>query len=359
MRFLFGDIKKNTDRYSIERNPTSFVNFGYICIIYICSAILLSNFTGSPIIIQGRLSEFVFYICVFFAVSYSVSIIYRYFRFGARPWEGAQFGSVAVDGVTKLILLVCLVVFHDIFTIMKNNMQHINEYGWDIAFARLDKSIHFGQDAWLWYDKLFGFIDFKILDILYLPIWAISLIGMAVHCIIFQKDRAFGRRLLITYAIIWIFLGNVVAAIFLSAGPVFFDKFTGDEGRYAELFVYQSAAGFGETSIAAVQQFLWEAHDRGLSHFGSGISAFPSLHVAITTLVMFYIGRSSKVLFFIGFLYLVIIQAASVLTGYHYAIDGYFSIIFVVILWYGYTVRPSTSKNIAQEPDAIGNFEKC
>ena len=65
-----------------------------------------------------------------------------------------------------------------------------------------------------------------------------------------------------------------------------------------------------------------------------GISAMPSIHLAIATtfvLVAFEVRR------WFGFLmlgYLVTMQIGSVILGWHYAIDGYAGIICACLIWY-------------------------
>lgn len=64
---------------------------------------------------------------------------------------------------------------------------------------------------------------------------------------------------------------------------------------------------------------------------GLGISAFPSMHVAIAALTALYLTERSRWLAPVGVVFLGVIFFMSVYTGYHYALDGYFSIAAVLL----------------------------
>ncbi len=337
----------------------SAASFELVCLIYVLFALFFSIFLGGTFKVPLGILKLIIVLCGFFAAVYSISVTYRIVRFGARPWRGVQIGSVVTGLVQKLVQLFCVVVFYDIFTVMKNNMQYANNYNWDEGLANIDKYLHMGNDAWVIYSKDFAVHNIYLIDFIYVFVWGLIIIGVVVHCILFEKDKDFRSRFLLSYAFVWIFLGNIVAVIFLSAGPIYYDNFNTELSRFSDLIAYQESAGFSETNIARIQAFLLEAHNSGQSHFGSGISAFPSLHVATAALSMFYFLRKSKIMFFMSLLFLIIIQFTSVLSGYHYAIDGYFSIMIVVVLWYGYTARSPRSKDVAPESELISSFGKC
>ena len=59
---------------------------------------------------------------------------------------------------------------------------------------------------------------------------------------------------------------------------------------------------------------------------GSGISAFPSLHVAMMTVVALYLAGFGWIGKAVGVALVSAVLFVSVWIGYHYAIDGYASI---------------------------------
>ena len=64
-----------------------------------------------------------------------------------------------------------------------------------------------------------------------------------------------------------------------------------------------------------------------------GISAMPSIHVAMAMIFMLTGWRANKLLGIVLTLYALIIQIGSILLAWHYAIDGYFSIVFTILIW--------------------------
>ena len=62
-------------------------------------------------------------------------------------------------------------------------------------------------------------------------------------------------------------------------------------------------------------------------------AAMPSMHVALATLNALFLSRINRAAGVLGWAFLGITQVGSVYFGWHYAIDGYVSIIAVLVLW--------------------------
>ena len=80
-------------------------------------------------------------------------------------------------------------------------------------------------------------------------------------------------------------------------------------------------------------QDMLEATQAGSMDFASGISAMPSMHVAMASL--FAIGgfQRSRALGVVFSVYAVMIWIASVHLGWHYALDGVVGTVMMVALW--------------------------
>ncbi|MNI64247.1 PAP2 superfamily protein [compost metagenome] len=91
------------------------------------------------------------------------------------------------------------------------------------------------------------------------------------------------------------------------------------------------------SSAAEYQTYLWALHESGSAGFGSGISAFPSIHVGLITLNALFLNGYSRRLGVVAFAYVAFIQISSVYLGWHYAIDGYVSMTVVVAAYYALT----------------------
>lgn len=85
----------------------------------------------------------------------------------------------------------------------------------------------------------------------------------------------------------------------------------------------------GPTAANLFQSYLWSLHAHSTSGFGSGISAFPSVHVGLIALNAFFAAEVSRKLGIIAFCYTAFVMASSVYLGWHYAVDGYASLLVV------------------------------
>ena len=91
----------------------------------------------------------------------------------------------------------------------------------------------------------------------------------------------------------------------------------------------------GQTTLTrGVQARLWESFLGNDAIPYSGISAMPSLHVAIAVFVLL-VARSAPKWLSLPFLaYVVLIMMGSVHLGWHYAIDGYVGAALAVLCWW-------------------------
>ncbi len=82
-----------------------------------------------------------------------------------------------------------------------------------------------------------------------------------------------------------------------------------------------------------VQSYLWAGHVSPAPQAVEGISAMPSLHVATPVLFSLLGWRAHRWLGVAYTAYAVIVLLGSVHLGWHYAVDGYASIILVPVIW--------------------------
>lgn len=134
-----------------------------------------------------------------------------------------------------------------------------------------------------------------------------------------------------TFILCWTVLGNLLSSLTLAAGPVFYARVAGSD-RFAGLTDYL-AQHDGPYSAHRLQNLLWAAYSDQSAGFASGISAFPSMHVSMVTLFTLYGFKISRLLGLAFAAYALLILLASVHLGWHYAVDGYFSIFATVALW--------------------------
>jgi hypothetical protein len=85
-----------------------------------------------------------------------------------------------------------------------------------------------------------------------------------------------------------------------------------------------------------VQQELWADYAREEAHLlMKGISAMPSVHVALPILYTLAGWRVHRGIGMAFAVYALMIFLGSIHLGWHYAVDGYVSALSVVFLWIG------------------------
>jgi len=227
-------------------------------------------------------------------------------------------------------------LFTSIFTCMKSLLNEVVPFHSDAVLAKLDTALFFGHDPWRLLSPL---IDnraaIRIIQNLYLTGWLLALVGF-VGAVSFAKGlRAIRLRFFLTYFTAWIVLGNLVAAAFMSAGPAFYAALTGDRSRYGGLLGHLAFSKGLPNSSITMQHILWSDYTQGQIAPGAGISAFPSLHVAMVTLFALTAFRIDRRLGIAMAFFAAVIFTGSVALGWHYAIDGLVSAIFVSTAWFG------------------------
>lgn len=256
-------------------------------------------------------------------------------------FAAALFLIFALYGVTELKrraagigwAVLALILFQPAFTLTKTTLPAIAPFFADPFFAELDRALHFGTDPWIFAHAVDQWFDVQILMEFYLTGWAIPAFFLPIIIAATDKDTARINRTLILFMFSWIGIGNVLALAGLSVGPVYYDRLLGTE-RFAEMMAVLEAKGIFATSIGETQQMLWDFYIDGDQALGSGISAFPSVHVAIATVLGLYMYERHPLLAIPGALFWLVTMLLSVYTGYHYAIDGYASALLVAALWW-------------------------
>ena len=193
----------------------------------------------------------------------------------------------------------------------------------DDGLMRLDAAVHFGHHPWAILQPLMGHpIATLAIDLLYalwLPVNFVVLLWQAAGGA--ARDRT---RFLLTYALIWIVVGTLMATPLSSAGPCYYSRVAGGPDPYAGLMAYLESLHAGPGLIALqIQENLWTYYTGRAVLPLNGISAMPSMHVAGA--VLFALGgwRASRAL-------------GLVLTGYALVILG------VPCTWPGITRSTAT-----------------
>lgn len=220
------------------------------------------------------------------------------------------------------------------FTFLKSSIPDLVPFYADPMLARIDRALLFGRDAWQLAHDIAPLIDANRLLPIYVYVWSICVMTMPAAVALTDRDEDRVFRFVVLRFVVWIGLGNVFALMFSSAGPVFYDSLL-NSNRFTDLGTALRASGVSDSAVGRLQAYLWNAYVARGMELGSGISAFPSVHLGIATATAIYLGERSRWLVLPGVAFVVVIFYLSLYTGYHYAIDGIFSIVVVLVAWAG------------------------
>ncbi|RBW62051.1 phosphatase PAP2 family protein [Ruegeria sp. A3M17] len=234
-----------------------------------------------------------------------------------------------VDGT---ICFVALAVLANTFTLLKNLISDFVPFFLDPTFAELDRMLHGGFDVWILLWPVFGYpFVTTVINVAY-HIWFLLIYLLAFVAAYDRRDPERGMVYLVAFALTFIIGGNVLATLFSSVGPVYFEAF-----------------GFGDTFSEQVHKLeslneispVWalNVHKILLTNYNTegvirGISAMPSMHVASSVLMALFAFRYSRWLGWAFTVFALVIQIASVHLAWHYAVDGYFGALVALVCWY-------------------------
>lgn len=233
-----------------------------------------------------------------------------------------------LPAVTLLAALL-LVVFTS-YTTLKFMIPNIVPFYADSWAADLDAWLHLG-DAWhiahaIWPDSWSGFIF-----LCYNYTWFFYWFGTPMFTVLWLSPEKV-RRYLWSMILTFLVCGTLLAYAFSSVGPVFYADVLGD-GRYDALTARLGQLD-GMDKVLGYAAYLYASYEGQQAVFGTGISAIPSMHVAVVTLNGWLFTSLNRWAGLVAWLFAAIILLGSVYTGWHYAIDGYLSFLAVTAIWF-------------------------
>lgn len=244
--------------------------------------------------------------------------------------------------LTYALPLVLISVLVAAFTTFKGIFPQLFPFSFDQSFHLLDQKLHFGVDPWRITHAIFGSeLATYGLNWIYNMWFGFMWLGICAALLATHRNKL-RQQYLLSFCLCWILIGSVGAAFMSSAGPVYFGNITGDATVYAPLLerLQDINSGlesrFGVSMLTLeIQDMLWSIYSSDGAMLGGGISAMPSMHVSIATLMALGAWRINRKLGISLTLYAIAIQIGSVHLAWHYAIDGYLSAIATIFIWYG------------------------
>lgn len=256
-------------------------------------------------------------------------------------------GAVAVFGFFVLTFTA--------YTTLKLNIPNVVPFYADPMLADLGEFLH-GQAPWIILHAALPGWFADLLKHAYGSIWLLQMLCLATLAA-FCSRSPFHLRYLWALTLTTIIVGTVLAATLSSVGPIFYTDFYG-EARFEEL-VNLLRSNPANDQILRLSSYLLKNYHSGSPELGSGISAMPSMHVAIATINALYLTGINRWAGIAGWMFCILILVGSIYSGWHYSIDGYASIAVVLVVWRAtrFIAEPrdagQTSTNVNQPSIAV------
>lgn len=253
--------------------------------------------------------------------------------FAGRRWTPAAWRvdeRLAMAGP----LLLLTPAFFSAFTSVKSAIAQIHPYAWDARLAQADRLL-LGEDGWRLLQPALGHAPVTFaLSMLYSAWHLVLMVVFSLLALTLERPRL-RQQGLIALMLCWALLGTWAAIAFSSVGPCF----SGLVGGAAPAMFTQQAAYLQSVSAGlplfefTEQHRLLTAAQSGQPMLGSGISAMPSMHVAVALLVALIGWKTARWAGALATAYLAAVAVASVHLGWHYAWDVIAALVGAAAIW--------------------------
>jgi len=218
-------------------------------------------------------------------------------------------------------LWAAIIVFTYSYFWLKVCVPLVNEHLWDQRLWHLDAWLHFGFSPSMFAVGLTqGTVLAGLLDSWY-GLWLPSVsLGIAFFCA--MPGARIRRRFVLSCVLIWT-LGAWIYVAIPALGPIY-----ARTDVFREIVSQMPLADAGQQMLWANYQTVMAGKAGTLKQFNPtrGIAALPSLHVGAHWLLMLWSRRFARPLFVPALIGTALTFLGSIVTGWHYAIDGYVGI---------------------------------
>ena len=217
------------------------------------------------------------------------------------------------------------------FSQLKNQIPFLQPFAWDETFIELDRALHFGTLPHEYLHAIFGgHYSISFFTGIY-NLWLFMMyFTLLIGCFL-KPDSAVRMQFLVAFLLTWAIGGNLLATAFSSVGQTYVARL-GLGDTYAGLMqALEAHAATGALSVIGTQNLLWGWYSSEIKL--NAISAFPSMHVASSTLMVLFAFQWSRRAGLAATVFAVGIMIGSVLLAWHYAVDGYAGALIAVLSW--------------------------
>lgn len=229
---------------------------------------------------------------------------------------------------TLLILLLGLSSFAQ----TKRLVAELGNFSWDSTFENWDRAVFFGHDPWRVFHDLIGY-DF-VLSLLTgsYAFWLTVLLSTMTIASFTRRNPQARMQFLIAHLASWFLIGNVLAILLSSAGPVYHARLGFGDAYEPLVAILDAHAKSYPYSVRVLQETLWDLYMFPQGGF-SVISAMPSMHVASMAVVTLYAFTAARWLGWLLAGLTLCIFIGSFMLAWHYFLDGVVATACVLIIW--------------------------
>ena len=171
----------------------------------------------------------------------------------------------------------------------------------------------------------------KIADFSY-SLWFVLIYFFAFTACVDKEDPERRNTFLFAFFLNWIIGGSILATIFSSVGPVYYQTFGFGDQFVPLTTALEDVNLLTPLTALELQAMLLDGYQNDGTM--SGISAMPSMHLALSWLIAFQAFQYRRVFGWMVVAFALLIQCSSVHLGWHYAVDGYIGLGVAIGCWY-------------------------
>jgi hypothetical protein len=307
-----------------------------VFVVWICLLAVLTTKDVSGLQTLSYFANFVLYLCalVFFLAFLIGRTLWR-----ARPDRPIGYlravcveKRIAAQFMRGLPMLLALAVFMPAFSAMKSAISLFHPYTWDHVWIAADLAVH-GTDPWRILQPVLGYPIVTAFIAACYHVWVLLIYAGSVYFCFFNKNATLRAQYFIGYFAIWTVIGVILATALASVGPCFVGPLLGNHHYDQQMAYLRSANAHFPIMVLSVQDALLASYQASNHGLGRGITAMPSIHVAMATLFFLAMRRVSRKAGWLFGAFAVIVAVGSVHLAYHYAVDGYVSIAVTSLIW--------------------------
>lgn len=233
-----------------------------------------------------------------------------------------------------LPLFLCMPIMFSAFTSYKSAISRMVPFYADPYAVSLDRMIH-GTDPWRLLQPFLGFPFVTEVISFFYHLWFFAMFVILSLALFMLENERLRSQYIAAFILSWSLIGGVAATLFSSVGPCYYSAFyAGDP--FAELFAYlDHAKNFYPVVARGAQAMLLEKYKLNEMGLGAGISALPSMHIAVVVLNVIFLSKLHRLAGIAAWIFAAIIFVGSVHLGWHYAVDGYVAALLAIITWLG------------------------